>query len=77
MVAFPAFNGHQRFQKSTMLYSLKQIFNLSIERPGRRGSFTNLSLRRVDVTVQILEKTNIQILQRKRTSEFLVVDAEG
>ena len=56
-----------------MLYSLKQIFNNVGPRPRRRG----LALRRIDVTLQILDKNNIQILERTRTSDFTVVDAEG
>ena len=60
-----------------MLYSLKQIFNNVGPRPRRRGSFNSLALRRIDVTLQILDKNNIQILERTRTSDFTVVDAEG
>ena len=56
--------------KSTML-CFKQIFNLSNERPGRNVN------RRIDVTVQILDKTSIQIVERTRKTEFFVVDAEG
>ena len=78
LVVFAAFSGHQRFLKSTMLYSLKQIFNNVGPRPSprRRGSFAP-ALRRIDVTLQILDKNNIQILERTRTSDFTVVDAEG
>ena len=56
-----------------MLYSLKQIFNNVGPRPRRRG----LALRRIDVTVQIVEKSNIQILATTSTSDFIAVDAEG
>ena len=73
LVVFVAFSGHQRFLKSTMLYYLKQIFNNEGPRPRRRS----LALRRIDVTLQILDKHNIQILERTRTSDFIVVDAEG
>ena len=61
-----------------MLYSLNQIFNTASAgpRPRRRGSFAP-ALRRIDVTLQILDKNNIQILERTRTSDFIVVDAEG
>ena len=59
-----------RDNASTMR-SLKQIFNLP---NGRHGRNVN---RRVDVTVQILDKTSIQILERTSKTEFFVVDAEG
>ena len=56
-----------------MLYSLKLIFNNEGPRPRRRS----LAMRRIDVTLQILDKHNIQIIERTRTSDFTVVDAEG
>ena len=56
-----------------MIYSLKKLFNNVGPVPRRRG----LALRRIDVTVQVLEKSNIQILQQYSTSDFIVVDAEG
>ena len=59
-----------------MLYSLNPIFKNVGPRPTSRGSF-KLVLRRIDVTLQILDKNNIQILERTRTSDFIVVDAEG
>ena len=74
LVVFVAFSGHQRFLKSTMLYSLKQIFNNEGLLPRRKSI---VALRRIDVTLQILDKNNIQILSRTRTSDFTVVDAEG